>query len=158
MNYRTLFLAVSLLLVAGVNGQYKGKIKKVYDGETFWIELDNGNIDSVRLWGIDCPELGQQYGKAAQKYLESHIHREVNLEYKSRDKNKFMMAIVTYSLKNGDEVNLNNLLIEKGYAWKNKYSDDKKLEKLQEQARKKKLGLWRNSNPVPPWEWRKANK
>lgn len=141
-----------------IQAQSRGKIIKVYDGETFWIQFDNGEVDSVRLWGIDAPELKQKFGVAARENLESHIHRVVDLTYKNRDKNSYMLAIVTYRTKKGDEVNLNRALVEEGYAWKNKYTDDKKLDKLQKQAEKNKAGLWRNQSPIPPWEWRKNNK
>ena len=76
-------------------GQYSGKIIKVYDGETFWVKLENGDIDSVKMWGIDAPELEQQYGKASKEHLTKQMHREVQLKYKSRDRNNYMQAIVT---------------------------------------------------------------
>lgn len=150
--------ACLLLIPVFAFSQYKGKILKVKDGETFWIKMENGDTDSVKLWGIDSPELEQQYGKAALKNLESHIHREVLLEYISRDRDNYMLAIVTYKLKSGEEINLNHSLVENGYAWKNKFTDDKKLEKLQKQAEKNNAGLWKNANPTPPWEWRKQNR
>jgi micrococcal nuclease len=160
MKHSRAFLLVFVLLFISITSfsQYKGKITKVYDGETFWVKMENGDIDSVKLWGVDCPELEQQYGVAAQKNLESHINREISMEYKTRDKNNFMLAIVSYKTKNNEEIILNQMLIEQGYAWKNKFTDDKKLEKLQKQAEKNNAGLWRNSDPTPPWEWRKQHK
>ena len=142
-------------LTIGVFGQYKGKITKIYDGNTFWAELSNGITDSIKFYGIDCPELDQQYGVAAKEHLESQLNRDIELEYKGRDRNNYMMAIVTYTTKNGDKVNMNEELLENGYAWKNKYTDNKKFEKLEKEARKKKAGLWRNEDAVPPWEYRK---
>jgi len=141
-----------------LNGQYNGKIIKVYDGETFWVELDNGDIDSVRLYGIDSPELEQQYGIAAKSHLVGHLHREVELEYKTRDKNNFMMAYVFYDTKNEKHINLNHEMLEKGYAWKARFNKDKDLEKLEKKARQKRVGLWKNSKPVEPWVWRKNQK
>ncbi len=138
--------------------QYQGKITKVYDGETFWVKLNGGDVDSVKLWGIDSPELKQEFGNAALKNLKSLIYKEVNLEYKTRDKDNYMLAIVTYKTRAGEDVNLNYHLVEKGYAWKSKFSKDKKLEKLQKQAEKNKAGLWKSTNPIPPWEWKKHNK
>lgn len=150
-------LIILSLSILTAQGQYEGKIAKVYDGETFIIHLKNGKTDSVKLWGVDSPELGQQFGVAAQKNLEKYIHQEVKLEYKTRDKNNYMLAIVKYTNKNNEIVNLNKVLVENGYAWKNKFTDDKKLEKLQKQAQKNRKGLWTNSDPTPPWVWRKAN-
>ncbi|MCY2987044.1 MAG: lamin tail domain-containing protein [Planctomycetota bacterium] len=39
-----------------------------------------------------------------------------------------------------------------------KYSKDQALAKLEAEARQSKLGLWADPNPVPPWDWRKAQK
>ena len=141
-----------------IHAQYKGKIVKVYDGNTFWVELADGKTDSVKLYGIDCPELEQQYGVAAKKKLEGHLHREVDLEYKGRDTKNYLMAIVKYDTKKEKDVILNEEMIREGYAWKNKYTDDKGYEKLEKEARKNKAGLWRNADPVAPWEFRKNNK
>ncbi len=136
-------------------GQYTGKITKVQDGNTFWVELSNGETDSVKFYGIDCPELKQQYGIAAKEHLESQVHREVELKYKGRDRDNYMLAIVTYTTKKGEKIILNEELLANGYAWKNKFTDEKSYEKLEKQARKSKVGLWRNDNPTPPWEYRK---
>ena len=55
---KRLQLSFTLLFIYSLSfGQYSGKIIKVYDGETFWVQLENGDIDSVKLWGIDAPEL-----------------------------------------------------------------------------------------------------
>ena len=35
-----------------------------------------------------------------------------------------------------------------------KYSSDPDLEKAEESARGNKAGLWREKNPIPPWEFR----
>ena len=35
-----------------------------------------------------------------------------------------------------------------------KYSRDPELAQLAFQARSKKVGLWKEPNSVPPWEWR----
>jgi len=56
------------------------------------------------------------------------------------------------------KVNLNQELVKQGMAWwyKQYAPRSKELPKLEEQARKAKIGLWSKPNPVPPWEFRKA--
>lgn len=156
---RKLQLFLLLLFIGSITfGQYSGKIIKVYDGETLWVELENGDIDSVKLWGIDAPELNQKFGFASKEHLATQIHRKVQLKYKNRDRQNYMQAIVSYTTKNGEEVNLNNTMVEEGYAWKNKYTDEKELEKLQRKAEKNKVGLWKTANPIAPWDWRESHK
>lgn len=50
-------------------------------------------------------------------------------------------------------------MVEAGYAWRYKYycGDNKTLEKYQVNAKKQKLGLWADANPVNPYEWRRRN-
>ncbi|WP_420811219.1 thermonuclease family protein [Desulfosediminicola ganghwensis] len=56
-------------------------------------------------------------------------------------------------------MNVNESLISCGYDWqyrkycKASFCDD--WLELDEQAKSLKIGLWRDSNPIPPWQWRK---
>jgi len=52
--------------------------------------------------------------------------------------------------------NVNETLVEEGYAWHfKKYSDDVIYADLEKRAQQHKKGLWVNENPMPPWQWRK---
>jgi endonuclease YncB( thermonuclease family) len=55
-----------------------------------------------------------------------------------------------------DEMNLNQELVKQGWWWYRKYTPEYTvLEGLERDAREAKKGLWADSHPVPPWEWRK---
>ncbi|EPM8642384.1 thermonuclease family protein [Escherichia coli] len=46
-------------------------------------------------------------------------------------------------------------MVQSGAAWVyERYNTDKSLPALQREAQEQKRGLWADSNPVPPWEWR----
>ena len=51
-------------------------------------------------------------------------------------------------------------MVEAGYAWWYEYycGDNKTLERYQANARKKKIGLWADANPVNPYDWRKGKR
>jgi micrococcal nuclease len=60
----------------------RAKIIKIYDGDTFWIAADHcGKLTkfSVRLFGVDCPELKtknekeKKYATVVKEYLTSKI-------------------------------------------------------------------------------------
>lgn len=54
---------------------------------------------------------------------------------------------------------LNRELVSAGLAWwYRRYSQDKSLRQLEEQARSAKRGLWADPNPIPPWCYRKLKK
>ena len=58
-----------------------------------------------------------------------------------------------------DGRSLNEELVYQGLAWwYRKYSKDQSLGELEAQARQAKLGLWADTEPVPPWEWRKTKR
>jgi endonuclease YncB( thermonuclease family) len=55
-----------------------------------------------------------------------------------------------------NNININKELVKNGLAWHfKKYSSDNDYAKLEIQARKLKVGLWQQSNPIAPWNWRK---
>jgi hypothetical protein len=53
---------------------------------------------------------------------------------------------------------LNHELVGQGMAWwYRKYAPaDRELERLEQEARAAKRGLWSQPGAVPPWEWRKG--
>jgi len=61
-------------------------------------------------------------------------------------------------LRHGTNVSFK--FVKEGYCrWDRKYAPgNRKFEKLEQEARQGKKGLWAESNPVPPWEWRKKKK
>ncbi|KQI58207.1 thermonuclease family protein [Campylobacter jejuni] len=60
-------------------------------------------------------------------------------------------------LKKLFEVDINRFLVSKGYAWADTYYSNAYI-KEQENAKKNHLGLWKESNPIEPYKWRKHNK
>jgi endonuclease YncB( thermonuclease family) len=60
-----------------------------------------------------------------------------------------------------NDLNINRQLVKDGYAWayreylKGAYASE--FINFERQAREKHLGLWQQSNPTPPWEYRRRN-
>lgn len=107
----------------------------------------------VRLKGIDCPESGQAYGKQAKQFTSSLCYRQqVKVFEHGKDRYRRILGIVI--LSNGRS--LNEELLRAGFAWwYRKYSVNPTFQKLEEQARRERRGLWQDKNPVPPWEYRR---
>lgn len=59
-------------------------------------------------------------------------------------------------MKLADGRDLNQELVRSGMAWwYRKYAaSDKTLEKLEDEARSEKIGLWSDPNAEAPWEFR----
>lgn len=125
---------------------------KVNDGDSF-SAIVLGEKEKVRLSHIDCPESKQDFGQQARVFTSNLIKgKDVKLQINGKDRYKRILATVYLP----DGRCLNEVLVENGFAWHyTQYSDDPILEKLENQARKKRKGLWSHQNPQAPWDFRK---
>jgi endonuclease YncB( thermonuclease family) len=149
----------------------EGIVSKVSDGDTIHITDSLGTKVKVRLYGIDAPETekgnkrtgriskpGQPYGEDAYQALQSKVYRKtIKLDIMDVDQYKRSVGIVWLNGKN-----INKEMVAEGYAWAYRQYLDRphasEYIELEEQARAKRLGLWEQSNPQPPWEFRKSLK
>lgn len=130
------------------------KVIGIKDGDTFVVLID-GKQQVVRLEHIDCPEKNQPYGARAKAFVSEHsFNKYVVLAHHNKyDRNHRLIAEVILP----DGRNLNKELVKGGLAWHfKKYSDNPAYAALENQARKNKAGLWKERNPVAPWEWRRS--
>lgn len=126
-----------------------GKVVSIHDGDTITV-LQGKQQVKIRLYGIDAPELKQPYGKKSKQFLANLIAGEV-VEVEENGKDRYKRTIGTVYLGGAD---INAQMVANGYAWAyRKFS--KKYTPQESQAKKQGLGLWRDKEPAPPWEWRK---
>lgn len=132
---------------------FKGTVADIIDGDTIQVRVANQEY-RVRLFGIDCPESNQPFGKQAAERLGLMVDADtVQVRLTNVDPDGRLVGVVTLG---GRAVNLE--LVEAGLAWwYEKYApDDKPLAEAQQEARDAKRGLWAGTDPVPPWEWRRG--
>ncbi len=157
MRLITLGLLVCLSLTA-FGDTLTGKVVKITDGDTRYVLDSNYEQHKIRLAGIDAPERKQAYGLASRKHLASIVAgKQVTIEYKKRDR---YGRIVGKVLLDGIDACLEQ--VKAGFAWHyKKYqheqsSEDQRLYADAEiRAREGRLGLWRENDPNPPWEYRR---
>lgn len=144
-------ILVSLLNFCLLFG-FSAKVVKVSDGDTIMILQGKQQI-KVRLYGIDAPEKKQPYGEKSRKFLANLIAGQiVEVKEKGKDKYKRVLGIVYHN-----EQDINAQMVSNGYAWAfEKYS--KRYMSQQSRAKFLKLGLWQQSDPVAPWDFRKIKK
>ena len=154
------------LFVAASADVLTGKVVKVVDGDTLYVLDANYKQHKIRLAGIDAPERKQAYGLASRKHLASIVAgKQVTVEYQKRDRygrivGKVLLVVVFHT--SGDEIDVCLEQVKAGFAWHyKKYQheqsrEDQKLYAVAEaNARDARLGLWRENNPIPPWEHRR---
>ena len=158
-------LAVSILLLLTLPlaqaETLTGRVVRVTDGDTI-VVLDANKVQhKIRLQGIDAPERGQAFGTKSKEHLSELVAgKSVVVDYSKYDRYQRILGKV---LLGGEDVNLEQ--VEAGLAWHYKYyqkeqtpADRVKYSDAELDARRDKLGLWQDHNPVPPWEYRRVKR
>ena len=139
----------------------EGKVIKITDGDTVHVLDAEKTTHKIRLAGIDAPERGQPFGKAAGKFLGKQINQQtVCVDWHKRDHYKRLVGVIRYE---GRDVNLE--LVKAGYAWHyKKYQREQTpadrviYAEAEVQARSDVIGLWSEPNPINPSDWRKGKR
>ncbi|MBW2653631.1 MAG: thermonuclease family protein [Deltaproteobacteria bacterium] len=143
------FFCISTLAYA-----WSGECVGISDGDTIKV-MHQGMAERIRLYGIDCPEKKQASGKRAKQFTAGIVFKQI-VEIKPVMIDRYGRTIAWVNV-NG--MCLNEELLKAGLAWHYKrYSFDKNLSVLEITARQNKLGLWNDSNPIPPWNFRRGDK
>jgi micrococcal nuclease len=131
------------------------KVIAIIDGDTYDI-LDEKKILRIRMDGIDAPEKGMPYNKVSKKYLSDLIFGKfVLVKIKESDRHGRSIA-QTYSL-DGTDISLE--MIKAGLAWHyKKYSSNEEYSIVEKEAKEGKRGLWKEKDPISPWEIRKLHR
>ncbi len=134
-----------------------GRVVGIADGDTITV-LDADKVQhKIRLSGIDAPEKKQPFCNRSKESLpDLAFDKTVNVETSKRDRYGRQIGKV---LINGQDVNL--MQVERGMAWfyrqyqRDQSPNDRRLyEAAEDAAKAEKRGLWRDADPVPPWEFR----
>jgi micrococcal nuclease len=131
-----------------------GKVIGVSDGDTIKILVDKKQV-TVRLEGIDSPESKQSFGNRSKQALSDLIFGK-NVVVKKVGEDRYNRVLGLVMLGDAD---INAKMIEDGWAWHYKeYNKDKRLAEIEKEAKAAKRGLWEDTNPIPPWEFRARQK
>jgi endonuclease YncB( thermonuclease family) len=103
---------------------YKAFIQRFIDADTFHVEFKLGfgqlREETIRLRGIDCPEINTPEGRRAKQFVEDALSACEFITVKSTQTRKEKwgryLGDVFYTDKTGKQACLNNLLLEKGHA------------------------------------------
>ena len=156
-------LATLLLFVAGnLNASIlQGKVVHVADGDTITV-LDATNTQhKIRLQGIDAPEKAQAFGQKSKQSLSQLVHsKQVTVEFQKKDKYDRSVGKVVL---NGTDVCLEQIKL--GMAWHYKHyeseqpkEDRETYAQAENAARTNAIGLWKDKQTIPPWEFRRQQK
>ncbi len=136
-----------------------GEVVGISDGDTITV-LKDSRTTKIRLYGIDCPERSQDFGRKAKQFTSNMVfRRQVKIIPYGQDRYGRTIGLVYLDSNNRC---LNEELIKSGYAWVyRKYCKDgfcQKWLQYEQDSRNNKSGLWNGNEPIPPWEFRRASK
>jgi endonuclease YncB( thermonuclease family) len=151
---RLVFAFILAALPSAALADLSGRVVAVHDGDTLTVS-DHGKKVRVRLDGIDAPELAQRYGKSSRSAL-NRLCRGKNAVVAERgtDEDGSVLGTVTCG-----DTDASAEQVKQGLAWvfRTYLPLGSPLYELETNARLMQRGLWRDKDPVPPWEWRKQH-
>jgi micrococcal nuclease len=127
----------------------------VHDGDTLTgLTADKEQV-KIRMDAVDAPELKQPFGQAAKNALSDKVFgKTVTVTTKKKDR---YGRTVGHVLLGKRDINLE--MLEEGMAWHyRQYSKNQRLQQAEDEAKATKKGLWKDQNPVAPWDWRTSEK
>lgn len=166
-------LAALLVVFAAAAGAatLTGRVVAITDGDTITL-LDADRVQhKIRLSGIDAPEKankkvpldvgGQPFGELSKRHLSDLIfNKQVSIEWNKKDRYGRTVGKV---IVDGVDANLEQ--IKAGMAWwYAKYrreqmpADQRLYSEAEQMVREGRVGLWRDIEPVAPWEWRRRRR
>ena len=146
-----LFFSAQLIFAAEIIGKVVG----ISDGDTITIIDTSNSRYRIRLDRIDAPERRQPFGEKSKQYLSSLIFgKQVKIEYQKKDRYGRILGVV---FCDNQEINL--VMVQHGMAWHYSYYDKTEHYAVAErEARRKKIGLWGDPNPINPYDFRKRKR
>ena len=137
---------------------FSGTFKSAHDGDTFKI-MSDGKMLSIRVWGIDAPELKQTCkkntidvpcGHYALEGLESLLQGDlISCENRGEDRKRI---VAHCTVKDKD---IGAYMIKEGLAFQDDRAKDAYDSELK-YAQDRKKGLW-GTQQLTPAQWRACN-
>jgi endonuclease YncB( thermonuclease family) len=139
------------------DAQVKLFVTAITDGDTINILDTQKTEHKIRISGIDAPEKAQPFGSKSTANLgRLAFNKDAQADCPKRDRFGRLVCKVTVD---GTDVGLQQ--VTDGMAWwYRKYAkeqlgaDQDSYEQAETMAKLRRIGLWGEVNPVPPWEWR----
>lgn len=156
MRYLMLPIAIFFTALPSQAETLVGRVVAITDGDTLTLLVDRQQ-HKISIAGIAAPERVQSFGMASQANLGQMAFQQQATANCLRQGSGGLRCKV---FVNGQDVGLRQLA--DGMAWWNgkntgdQFPEDRvSYEQAEMMAKFRRLGLWSESNPTPPWDWRK---
>jgi endonuclease YncB( thermonuclease family) len=146
-----------------------GRVVRIVDGDTL-LMLDSKNAQHrVRLSGIDAPESKQPFGKVSRQNLADLVfQKQVKIETGNKDRYGRLIGKIWVESEDcsgcGMTLDANLAQVTAGLAWwyrdyayEQSVEDRGLYESAEHEAKAKQVGLWGDTEPHAPWDWRSGS-
>lgn len=169
---KTLLAGLLLVTLCAQAAELDGKVVGISDGDTITVLDATRTQHKVRVAGIDAPEKGQAFGQRSKENLSGLVFgKTVRVEWSKVDRYGRKVAKVWVAepgcLQSSCPTTVDAGLaqITVGMAWwYRKYAGEQSAEdrgryEVEEtEAKARQAGLWRDAEPMPPWDWRRSRR
>ena len=168
---KTRLASVALLLFMALGAAHAdtltGRVVGVTDGDTITVLDADRQQHKIRLGGIDAPEKAQPFGQRSKESLSRLLfNKEVQVDWTKRDRYQRIVGKVWVQPSDCPtcpmKLDAGHSQITVGLAWwyrnyanEQPSQDRGQYEFSEQEAKAKRVGLWSEPDPVPPWEWRR---
>ena len=155
-------IIVLLILCVPITARaWSGTVLSVQDGDSITV-APGGDVStpvSIRLYGIDAPERDQRGGTEAWRWMQTLLPEGKTIDIISYDTDRYGRVVALIQVRghtiNGDAVAAGHAWVYANYC---KARFCRQWQKEEKEARQKRLGLWREEQPTPPWKWRREHR
>jgi endonuclease YncB( thermonuclease family) len=149
-----LFLFITTALAE--ENTLSGVVTEISDGDTLVLLSESNARHKVRLSAIDAPEKSQPFGQKAKQALSDLCYKKAaSVLIVNTDRYGRSVGEVTCDGRYANEV-----MLSQGMAWVyRKHAEGyAHFYRVEEAAKAQRQGLWKDANPIPPWDYRKLTR
>jgi endonuclease YncB( thermonuclease family) len=171
---RRFFWATLIALAAWSAGAetITGRVVGVADGDTVTVLDADRTQHKIRVAGIDAPEKKQAFGQRSKASMSDLVFgKDVVVMTSKRDRYGRLVGKVLVAAPSCTASTCPKTLdaglaqITTGMAWwYRQYAQEQSAEDAgayefaEQEARGRHAGLWRDADPIAPWDWRRASR
>lgn len=153
----SLLVALSALCIGSAVQAWtlQGQVVAVVSGDTLRIRDERKVQYTVRLAGVDAPEKFQAYGQRSLDTLrELAFQRYVTVEGTGSGSPRVGRVRVEGRDISMEQLQLGAVWYDRSRAQSLPDTDRQAYAEAQADAKVRRVGLWRDKQPIPPWEYR----
>ena len=136
--------------------EFEAEVVAVMDGDTIKVLTSDKKEIKIRFEHIDAPEKKQPYGQVCKSMLSDMIYGKTVYVRSQKRPDRYGRMIAEVFMCEASKESVNMAMVRQGCAWHYKaFSKDSTYAEAERIARESRAGLWKDNDPVAPWNWRK---